>query len=209
MSDIFNYDNKAFSVINKIVDCFYASLLWLVFCIPIITIGTSTTAFYETVHKVIRKGKGYVWRTFWGTFKGNLKKTIKIWLIQLALSFVLVFDMKVMQNFLEQGSKLGVLYYFFYYSLFFMFVWVVYTCAYCARIEDDIKTTIKNSLVITVLNLPWSFVMILLAVAAVIFISFSPFFVFVLPTGIFCLYDMILIRVFNKYVNMEEEDQII
>ena len=208
MSGIFSYDNKVFDVLGKAVDCVYVCALWLIFNLPIVTIGASTTAFYETIHKVIRKSKGYVWRIFWNTFKTNFKKSTKIWLIQLAAIAILFLDMKIMQNFLEQGSKMGALYYFFYISLFFMYVWVIYTCAYSARIEDDMKVIMKNAAVMAILNLPWSLLMIVLAVATVMIVYISPIFAFVLPTGVFVLYDMILMRVFNKYVNMADEDKI-
>lgn len=208
MNGIFNYDNKVFEILGKAVDWIYISFLWLIFSLPVFTIGASTTALYETVHKVIRKSKGYVWRTFWTTFKMNFKKTTKIWMIQLVVVAVLFLDMKVMQSFLEQGSKLGSLYYFFYISLFFMYVWIIYTCAYAARIEDTVKTIMKNAAFMAVMNLPWAIVMIALFIAAVVLVSVSPICVFILPTGVFLLYDMILMKVFNKYVNMEDEDKI-
>jgi len=113
-----------------------------------------------------------------------------------------------MQNFLEQGSKLGSLYYFFYISLFFMYVWVVYTCAYAARIEDNVKTIMKNAAFMAVMNLPWALVIIALFIAAVILVSVSPICAVILPTGVFLLYDMILMRVFNKYINMADEDKV-
>lgn len=208
MNGIFNYDNKVFEILGKAVDWVYIGILWLIFSLPIVTIGASTTALYETVHKVIRKSKGYVWRTFWTTFKTNFKKTTKIWLIQLVVIAVLFLDMKIMQNFLEQGSKLGSLYYFFYISLFFMYVWVVYTCAYAARIEDNVKTIMKNAAFMAVMNLPWALVIIALFIAAVILVSVSPICAVILPTGVFLLYDMILMRVFNKYINMADEDKV-
>ena len=208
MNGIFNYDNKVFEILGKAVDWVYIGILWLIFSLPVVTIGASTTALYETVHKVIRKSKGYVWRTFWTTFKTNFKKTTKIWLIQLVVIAVLFLDMKIMQNFLEQGSKLGSLYYFFYISLFFMYVWVVYTCAYAARIEDNVKTIMKNAAFMVVMNLPWALVIIALFIAAVILVSVSPICAVILPTGVFLLYDMILMRVFNKYINMADEDKV-
>lgn len=208
MSGIFNYDNKVFDIFGKAVDWIFVSTLWLIFSLPVFTIGASTTALYETVHKVIRKGKSYVWRTFWTTFKMNFKKTTKIWLIQLVVIVVLFADMKIMENFLEQGSKLGSLYYFFYISLFFMYVWVVYTCAYAARIEDTAKVIMKNTAFMAVINFPWGIVMIALFIAAVVLVSVSPICAIILPTGVFLLYDIILMKVFNKYVNMEDEDKI-
>lgn len=208
MNGIFNYDNKAFEILNKAVDWVFVSILWLIFSLPVFTIGASTTALFETVHKAIRKSKGYVWRTFWTTFKSNFKKITKIWLIQFAVMALLFVDMKIMQNFLEQGSKLGALYYFFYLCLFFMYVWVIYTCVYTARIEDNVKVTMKNAAFMAIMNIPWALVIIALFIAAVIIVSVSPICALVLPAGVFVLYDMILMRVFNKYINMADEDNV-
>ena len=208
MSSIFSYDNKVFDILNKAVDWVFVGVLWLIFSLPVITIGASTTALYETVHKVIRKGKGYVFRTFWTTFKNNFKRVTKIWGIQLVVIVLLFADMKIMQSFLEQGSKLGALYYFFYICMFFVYVWVIYSCAYVARIEDNVKVTMKNAAFMAIMNLPWAVVIIALFIAAVVVVSVSPIMVVVLPTGVFILYDMILMRVFNKYINMADEDRI-
>ena len=90
---MFNYDNKVFEFINRMVDTIFVALLWVVFSLPIITIGASTTAFYETVHKVLCQNKGYVWRTFWNTFRSNFKRSTIVWLIQFGLSLFFVLDM--------------------------------------------------------------------------------------------------------------------
>ena len=69
MDDLFNYDNKFFRFMNKVADGFYVSILWILFCIPIVTAGASTTALYYTVHKSLRRNRGYVWKNFWESFK--------------------------------------------------------------------------------------------------------------------------------------------
>ena len=42
MENIFNYDNKFFRALSKLVDCVLLSALWVIFCIPVFTIGAST-----------------------------------------------------------------------------------------------------------------------------------------------------------------------
>jgi len=43
MNSLFSYDNKFFQAINKIADCFFLSVLWVLFSIPIITAGGKGT----------------------------------------------------------------------------------------------------------------------------------------------------------------------
>ena len=65
MSNIFNYNNKLFSAFDKVINIFCLSLIWFMACIPVFTIGASCTALYYAVNKVIRHGRGYIWKEFW------------------------------------------------------------------------------------------------------------------------------------------------
>lgn len=204
MNQIFNYDNGFFRVINKIVDAFYASVLWILFSLPIVTFGASTTAFYYTVHKSLCGNRGYIWRSFWSSFKSNFKQTTKIWLV-LAVVFAFLFaDSRIMLTFLEQESKLGSLYYFFYFAMFLWAVWTVYIFAYSARFENTMKATMKNAAIMAVLHLPWSLLVLVLLLAGGVVVYLSPVMITIVPSGVAVLYDMILEKIFRKY--MSEED---
>ena len=54
---LFNYDSPFWSFLNKIADLVLLNVLWLVFCIPIITIGASTAAMYRVTLNMHR-GEG-------------------------------------------------------------------------------------------------------------------------------------------------------
>lgn len=204
MGNIFNYNNKFFQVINKVVDCFYISILWLIFCIPIVTIGASTTALYDTTHRVLRRGEGYVWKTFWGSFKSNFKQTTKIWLIMLVIFVALFYDYQITKEFLEQGSSLGAFCYFFYIMMLFEYIWAIYTFCYSARFELNMKAVMKNGAILAVVKLPWSFLMILLFVIAVIIIPFMPIMLFLFPAAIAVIYEMILEKIFRQFMKPED-----
>ena len=205
---MFNYDNKVFEFINKVVDTIFVALLWVVFSLPVITIGASTTAFYETVHKVLRQNKGYIWRTFWNTFRSNFKRSTIVWLIQFGLSLFFLLDMKIMKEALAQGEKGGWLYYFFMVSLVVMYVWFIFNCAYTARIEDGVKKTMKNTAIMMILNLQWAALVFVIAFAAFVVIAFVPISALFIPTGVMFLYDLIILKVFNKYINMDDEEKV-
>ena len=205
---MFNYDNKVFEFINRVVDTMFATLLWVAFSLPVITLGASTTAFYETVHKVLRKNKGYLWRTFWTTFIANFKRSTIVWLIQLALSAFFFMDMKIMKDALTQGEKGGWLYYFFMIMLIVMYAWFIFNCAYIARIEDGVKKTMKNTVLMMIMNLQWAGLMFVTAFAAFAVIAFVPVSALFVPTGVMIIYDVIILKVFNKYINMDDEEKV-
>lgn len=204
MDRLFSIDNKFFRAMSKLVDCFCVTILWLVFCIPVITIGASTTAFYYTVHKVIRNDKGYMWKSFWGSFKDNFKQSTIMWLIFLVLGVVFTVDAAIMKIVMDGGSKAGGLFYFFCVMLALLYIWAIFSFAYTARFEQTLKLTLKNAGLLAIANLPWTLVMLLVLAFAVFVITFTPFFLTVVPCWVMLVYNIILERIFRKV--MSEED---
>ena len=76
MNKIFGPDTVFFRGMNQVGNVIAVTLMWLVGCIPIVTIGTSTTAMYYTMVKSVRHGEGYVTKEFLGAYKRNLKNGI-------------------------------------------------------------------------------------------------------------------------------------
>ena len=46
----FNYDSPFWSFMSRIADLVIVNILWLVFCIPVFTIGASTAAMLSLIH---------------------------------------------------------------------------------------------------------------------------------------------------------------
>ena len=68
MGNFFSTDGPLFEGMAYIINIIYVSVLWILFSIPIITIGASSTALYYTVTKVIRHGRSYIFSEFWQKF---------------------------------------------------------------------------------------------------------------------------------------------
>ena len=99
MGNFFSTDGPLFEGMAYIINIIYVSVLWILFSIPIITIGASSTALYYTVTKVIRHGRSYIFREFWQSFKSNLKQSTAVWLIYLVMMGILLVDIRVMGAF--------------------------------------------------------------------------------------------------------------
>ena len=206
MSGFFSYEGKFTTIMNKIVDVVVTSFLWLVFCIPIFTIGASTTALFTVIRQVIRQERGYVFKNFWNAFKSNFKQATGIWLLLFAIYVVLYLDRYLMLNyFLPQGSPFGVLHIFFTFMMVYETIWAVYIFAYISRFELDWKHILKNAAILSVTNLPWSALMIGMVILAGILIRYvSPALIFVLPAGFGWIFSIILERIFRKYMTPED-----
>lgn len=204
MSDFFNLDNKFFQGVNKVVDCFGLSILWIICCIPVFTVGAATTALYYTVNKVIRHGRSYVWKEFWHAFRSNFKTSTIVWLILVFAVAFLSMDCYIMYQYAKVGDKLGTLYFVFVVFIALLVMWANYLFPYMARFENGVKTVLKNGVFIAVANLPWTFVLFIILCVAAVIVWILPPTIFFIPALYMLLANLILERVFLKY--MSEED---
>lgn len=61
-------------IAEKAADAVILSILWLLCCLPVITIVPAGAALYYTVMKYLRRGRGKLLHVFWNSFLGNLKQ---------------------------------------------------------------------------------------------------------------------------------------
>ena len=200
----FNLDNPVFTALGKVVDCAWLSILWLLCCLPVVTIGVSSTAMYYTVHKVIRGGRGYVSRTFFTALKDNFKQATLPYLVWLIAMAVLVCDALITREVLLTGSKLGAFFYLFLVMLVVVMMWGRYLFSYTARFANTVKATLRNSFILAVRHLPWSLLLIVISAAAAVLIWLLPILTILIPTTAVLLFDLILERLFRKYMTPED-----
>lgn len=203
--NIFNYDGGIMKSLSKFTDCICLSLMFLVCCIPVFTIGTAASALYYTVHKVLRYDRGYVFRDYVTSFRDNFKQTTPVWLIALAIGAVLGFDLYVMNFYAQEGSSLGALSVVFIIGLFALLAWISYLFPYMARFENTRKQSMKNALLMMIAHLPMTLLMLVIAVAVGIVIYIMPLLAAILPAVYTWIQCFILERIFRKY--MSEEDR--
>lgn len=92
MYNLFNPESPIMSFITKIAYSAYLNILWFICCIPIFTIGASTTALYYVTLKIAKNEEGNITSAFFHSFKENFKQGTKIWLILLVVGIVLATD---------------------------------------------------------------------------------------------------------------------
>ena len=60
MSRAFNFEGPVFTFLSRLADLFWLNLLFIVCCIPVITIGAATTALYYVTLKMAKDEEGYI-----------------------------------------------------------------------------------------------------------------------------------------------------
>lgn len=190
-------DNVVVRALSKLGDMICLNVMWLVCCIPVVTIGASTTALYTVMLKLVKNEEGYVFRGFLKAFKTNFKQSTIIWLIVLALGIVWTVDFHVAG--LMPGMA-GIVMSAIFLALGFILLSVLlYIFPLTARYENGIKATFKNALILTVARLPYTLAMDAIVVAAVVVSLWSTVtIVFALP--IWLIIGGALIAWANSYI---------
>ena len=79
----FQYDSPLFTFLSRVADLMILNLLFLVFCIPVVTIGASATAMYTVLFRMADDSCSGTIAAFWNAFRANFKKSTLIFLILL------------------------------------------------------------------------------------------------------------------------------
>lgn len=190
-------DNVVVRALSKLGDMICLNVMWLICCIPIVTIGASTTALYTVMLKLVKNEEGYVFRGFLKAFKTNFKQSTVIWLIILILGIVWTVDFRVAG--LMPGTAGIVLSAIFLALGFILLSVMLYIFPLTARYENSIKATFKNALILTVAKMPYTLAMVVIVVAAVVVSLWSTVtIVFALP--IWLIIGGALIAWANSYI---------
>lgn len=153
-------DSPVIAFLNKMTDLIVLNLIYIVFCLPIVTIGAATTAVYYVCIISIRQGDGYVVKRFIKSFKENFKQATIIWVPLLVIWGVILMDLLF---WLKVGTIFAKI--MFVLSLliaFFLLLVGMYIFPVLAKLEGDIKTTMKNAAVFAVGYLPYTAILLMI-----------------------------------------------
>ena len=88
----FSYDSKFGQLFLRLAYGCCLNVLWFICCLPIVTIGASTTALYYTSFKIAKNEGSYITTMFFRSFKQNFKQATVIWMIMLVTGILLGVD---------------------------------------------------------------------------------------------------------------------
>lgn len=204
MKGIFDIDNPLMTGIAKIADCICASLLWIVFSLPVVTIGASSAALYTTVYKYLRRDHGHLWQTFWAAFRENLRRSTLVWLIALALMAVLSIDVWVLHTRAVGSRPLEVLYWIVIVIYCIALTWVAYLMAYGARFDGSVKDVLHFSFLMIALHPLKALLVFLTLLCGGILILVMPGLIAVVPAAVCWINSIIQEKVFLLHMSPED-----
>ena len=196
---MFAYDSRFSTFVRKINDYLLINLLLLIACLPVLTIGAAISAVNHTILQNQIYSKGYVLPTFWRAFRQNLKPSVRIWTINLLLIALFSFDISYFYQQMEAGLAYGQLYILFIVLLIFIVLLTLYTFAYLARFEDDLRDTFRNAGIMMLSHPGQNIKLVLIIFVFSVGIYFWPILILAFPVMFFRLSVDIFEKIFSRY----------
>lgn len=172
-------------------------------------IGPTSTAFYYTMVKVIRRERSYLFKEFFRSFKLNFKQGYIIGMVYVVLAVIAYFDFTYALDIAKEGEKMGSMMFgaFLVLTLFAVFS-IIYIFPLLSRFTVTTFNLIKWSFFMSIRHIGWTLVLtVLFAGSAFLLwgsISYMPPLVVFIP-GIYTLVASFpMERIFKKYMPVEE-----
>ena len=169
MKKFFGYDGPIFSFLEKVASLLWLNILWIICCIPIITIGAATSSLYYVTLKMIKNEESYIAKSFFRAFKENFKQATIIWLVEIAGLFLLVID----NQFVNPATS-NVLHIVLCAIEFIILIMGIYAFPLIAKFDNTTLNSMKNALLIGMINAPFTLLIVIIFAVPVALAYFIP-----------------------------------
>ena len=167
----FDTDNFLMRFCEKVLDIVTVNLLFVVSCLPIVTIGVAKISLYQTIFEVKSSRRVPVFKTYMRAFQQNLKLGLQLGLLELGIFLISVVDLSLFWGQTGLGFQLikaiclGIL----------IFLTLVMLASYpiAARYDLTWKEVLQKGLLLVSFNFVWFFLMfaIILLIMMLLYLS--------------------------------------
>jgi len=169
----FDTDNFLMRFCEKVLDIVTVNLLFVVSCLPIVTIGVAKISLYQTIFEVKSSRRVPVFKTYMRAFKQNLKLGLQLGLLELGIFLISVVDLSLFWGQTSLGFQLikaiclGIL----------IFLTLVMLASYpiAARYDLTWKEVLQKGLLLVSFNFVWFFLMLAIILLIMMLLYLSGF----------------------------------
>ena len=208
MRKLLDINNPIMRGLVAIFDMIVLSVLWVVFSLPVFTMGAASAALYHAVYHHVRKGEDYLFSSFWTAFKENFKRQTLCWLLPLGLLILLTVDAIVLRGRYLEAKPFGWLYYAVLTITAFVLVWTVYLAAYGARFNGSVKEVLKYSFILFRAHPLLMLAVMALVLGGIALALTLPALVILIPAGVYLGATFPIEAAFRKHMRPEDLERI-
>lgn len=205
MSKYWVIDSPLMNGLGKIGDIMILNILFVISCIPVVTIGAALSSLYSVAMKLARNENPTVTRAYFKAFKENFKVGTICWLILLAVGALCWVDFRAIGNF---GGSIKTISRVLMGAVLVVYVMVfTWLFPYIGRFSNTVLNSFKNAFAMGVIHFPFTLLLGGMAVGIMVIVFFtSRTFVIATILGAFFgfaafayVQSMILQKIFAKY----------
>lgn len=205
------FENPVIEILNLVGKLIILNFLWILCCIPVITIGAATSAMYSVMFKIVDNADGLLFLPYFKAFKNNFIQSTAIWFIILFVGSIFGFDLFYARY--EEGILGKVFIFIAIAGLLVVLNILTLVFAIQSRYTNTVKNHIKNAFIIAYLSplkiiLVWIvwIVPISLTIYSYQFFRYFGFIWFVCGFSIVFFYSSrIILSIFRKAIKEEKE----
>ncbi|HBJ16289.1 MAG TPA: hypothetical protein DDY81_00275 [Clostridiales bacterium] len=212
MGGFFSLDSGFMRAMSRIADLIILNVIYLVTCLPVVTIGAAGTAMYTVCFRLGTEREGSPVKDYFRAFRDEFRQATLIWL------FLLLFGAASCVNiFIFLGTSGWMHYLFFLFVLFLVVVLMMagYAFPLLSQFRNDTKSVIRNALIFSVAYLPRTALIVVINVFPWALLLTNPYlflqagFIWVVVYFAAAAYinTRLLKKVFAPYMEPEEEEK--
>ena len=167
----FDTDNVLMRFSEKVLDIVTVNLLFVVSCLPIVTIGVAKISLYQTMFEIKKSRRVPVFKIYIRAFKQNLRLGLQLGLLELGIVLISLLDLYLFWG--QAGLAFQVLKAICLGILIFLTLVMLSSYPIAARYELTWKEVLQRGLLLVSFNFPWFFLMlaILFLIVMVLYVS--------------------------------------
>lgn len=142
--------NSVIDFINTLWNFIAFNILFLITCLPVVTIGAALSTLYFVMLREARGEHGYLVRTYLKEFKNNIRAGTLAFLLLAALGAVLVFNIAFWYT-LDSFLSMFTLGFLILASIVYLLT-VLYTFPFIGRFNNKTLQTLKNAFFLSLIN---------------------------------------------------------
>ncbi|MFJ7936387.1 YesL family protein [Sporosarcina sp. NPDC096371] len=165
-------DNTLYKTMEFLKNIFLLNTIWLLMCIPIVTIFPATTAMFAVLREWKTQGDIQVLSAYIRFLKESFKQGFFIGIVWLVFTSLLLGDF-IITNQLNSNLKYVLFSFFFLLTIVYLFVTIM-IFPVMAHYRVSWKGAIKNAFLLSVANLHYTILSLLILAATILLCFYFP-----------------------------------
>lgn len=201
--DLFSLNGPYARFMNWLWNMIVLSVLWVLCCIPVFTVGAASTAAYYAAAKVVRHHTGQLITEFFASFRSNFRQATGLTVLYGAVFVLLV--MECMYLYSDPKVPLALLY-VFYFMVVLVAACMIYLWPCLSRFVKSNFELLRMSAILVFRHLIETVLLLLIFAAMLAGIYLMPWGVLLFPGIAYWLQTFLMEKVLLRYSPKPGED---